>query len=86
VRLGYKLDTVDGDFGPKTFEGVKTIQKIFGLNEDGIVGPKFRAKINSSCNLVITDNEETDGEPLIQDDEQNTYSEEELNRSLERMK
>lgn len=35
--IGAKL-TVDGDFGTKTFEAIKTFQKTYGLKEDGLFG------------------------------------------------
>jgi peptidoglycan hydrolase-like protein with peptidoglycan-binding domain len=41
---GYKL-TVDGIFGKKTLEAVKSFQKKNGLKADGIVGPKTAAKL-----------------------------------------
>lgn len=37
-KLGYDV-TVDGMFGPTTEKAVKALQKIFGYNTDGIVGP-----------------------------------------------
>lgn len=39
LGAGTKL-TQDGDFGPKTVAGVKTVQHHYGLTADGIVGPK----------------------------------------------
>ena len=38
VRIGYEL-TVDGVFGPETYNIVKTFQQDHGLIVDGIVGP-----------------------------------------------
>lgn len=35
---GINRDKVDGEFGPKTQAGVKTLQKQLGLAQDGIVG------------------------------------------------
>lgn len=48
--LGY-LDTVDGAFGWSTFEAVKAFQKVNGLSNDGVVGEKTWAKINSATAL-----------------------------------
>ena len=41
---GYILK-VDGDFGTKTEEVVKSFQKANGLTDDGIVGPKTWEKL-----------------------------------------
>lgn len=36
-KLGYYIGNVDGVFGVKTLEAVKSFQKVFGITEDGIV-------------------------------------------------
>ncbi|MDR0858353.1 MAG: peptidoglycan-binding protein, partial [Oscillospiraceae bacterium] len=43
-KFGYKLE-VDGSFGPLTDTAVRNYQKSFGLEVDGIVGPKTWAKL-----------------------------------------
>ena len=37
--------TADGDFGRGTQGAVKTFQRNYGLNDDGVVGPKTLAKM-----------------------------------------
>lgn len=37
---------IDGDYGPKTENAVKAIQKAAGLGADGILGPKTVAAMN----------------------------------------
>lgn len=44
--LGETYLTVDGDFGPKTLEGVSRAQKKGGLNGSGIIGPKTLKLLN----------------------------------------
>lgn len=38
---------VDGDFGPATERNVKEFQRRAGLTDDGVVGPKTRARLKS---------------------------------------
>lgn len=45
TELGFQPG-VDGDFGPKTEEAIKSIQKKLGLSDDGIVGKDTAAAIN----------------------------------------
>jgi peptidoglycan hydrolase-like protein with peptidoglycan-binding domain len=44
-ETGHYQGEVDGKFGPQTQEAVKKFQKENGLKEDGIVGPKTKAKM-----------------------------------------
>ena len=46
-ELGYYKGSADGDFGPATEEAVKAFQKANGLTDDGKVGEKTLAKMNS---------------------------------------
>lgn len=41
----YSQLTVDGDFGPKTFEVIRQFQRQVGLTVDGVVGPMTWAKL-----------------------------------------
>lgn len=45
VKLGYRLGTLDGVFGPKTHDAVIAFQRSQGLAADGIVGPKTLAAL-----------------------------------------
>ncbi len=48
--LGYGLDA-DGDFGGRTEDAVKHLQKSFGYTVDGIVGDGTRFLVNQQINL-----------------------------------
>ena len=39
----------DGIFGPRTLDAVRTFQRIFGLNPDGIIGPLTWAALSREC-------------------------------------
>ncbi len=39
VALGYTLGAIDGHYGPKTFEALKSYQRANGLVPDGVAGP-----------------------------------------------
>ncbi|HHY83574.1 MAG TPA: hypothetical protein GX505_13000 [Clostridiales bacterium] len=43
---GYYNDKIDGKFGSNTYKAVISFQKDYGLDPDGVVGPKTRAKIS----------------------------------------
>jgi len=47
AELGYYKGSIDGWFGPKTMEAVKSFQKANGLKVDGLVGPKTKAALNA---------------------------------------
>jgi len=47
-ELGYYKGSVDGWFGPKTLEAVKSFQKAQGLKVDGLVGQKTKAALNAA--------------------------------------
>lgn len=44
--------TVDGDFGPNTFNAIKCLQKHFGLTQDGIVGPQTWGVLSQALGFV----------------------------------
>ncbi len=87
-RLGFEMGEIDGDFGPKTLEGVRWAQRRFGIEEDGMVGPEFQRKVNSSCA-----DDSGRGNPLPPEEEKDIddissgdYNKDDLNRSLNQMK
>jgi peptidoglycan hydrolase-like protein with peptidoglycan-binding domain len=47
LAQGYDLGEIDGRFGPKTEAAVKGFQGDFGLEVDGIVGPKTWDRLRS---------------------------------------
>jgi peptidoglycan hydrolase-like protein with peptidoglycan-binding domain len=47
LAQGYDLGEIDGRFGPKTEAAVKRFQGDFGLEVDGIVGPKTWDRLRS---------------------------------------
>lgn len=47
---GDKNIVVDGSFGTQTENAVKAFQRLFGLGDDGIVGPKTQAKLLEVAN------------------------------------
>jgi hypothetical protein len=68
-KLGYDLgaygpagDGIDGDFGKKTDEAVRKLQKEYGLTVDGVVGPKTWAVL---INLNDDDEADTPGDEPV---------------------
>lgn len=51
VLLGYEPGPIDGLFGPKTREAIRSFQKDSELVVDGIVGPKTRAALDAASSL-----------------------------------
>jgi peptidoglycan hydrolase-like protein with peptidoglycan-binding domain len=47
ASLGYPPGKIDGVYGPKTTDAVKSFQKAEGLVEDGVVGPKTLAALQA---------------------------------------
>jgi peptidoglycan hydrolase-like protein with peptidoglycan-binding domain len=47
LAQGYDLGEIDSRFGPKTEAAVKSFQGDFGLEVDGIVGPKTWGRLRS---------------------------------------
>lgn len=47
--------TVDGDFGPETAGAVRAFQRLFGLTEDGIVGPVTWNEIYRAYRGIVAD-------------------------------
>ncbi|MDD3363559.1 MAG: peptidoglycan-binding domain-containing protein, partial [Syntrophomonas sp.] len=45
--LGFYTNSIDGSFGPKTYNAVVNFQKSQGLKTDGVVGPKTKAALNA---------------------------------------
>ena len=50
--LGYPCGPADGIFGPKTLQSVKSFQKDFNLQVDGMVGPQTWASLISITDVV----------------------------------
>jgi peptidoglycan hydrolase-like protein with peptidoglycan-binding domain len=48
AQLGYYTNSIDGWFGPKTSEAVKSFQKAQGLKVDALVGPITKAALNAA--------------------------------------
>jgi peptidoglycan hydrolase-like protein with peptidoglycan-binding domain len=66
ASMGYYTNSIDGDYGPKTAEAVKKLQRAVGETPDGWFGPKTcpkyneklgikTSKLESKPNLIITD-------------------------------
>jgi len=50
AQRGYSLGSsgIDGDFGPATEKAVKQFQKDWGLDQDGVIGPKTWSVLTSA--------------------------------------
>jgi len=47
ASLGYWLGTADGRYGDLTVQAVTALQKVAGLDRDGLVGPRTRAALDA---------------------------------------
>ena len=47
ASLGYWLGTADGHYGDLTVQAVTALQKVAGLDRDGVVGPRTRAALDA---------------------------------------
>jgi len=52
--LGFYTNSIDGWFGPKTYNAVVNFQKSQGLKTDGIVGPITKATLNAALNEIVS--------------------------------
>ncbi len=52
--LGYYTYSIDGQFGPKTYDAVMLFQKSEGLKQDGVVGPISKAALNMAMASLPT--------------------------------
>ncbi|PKM76088.1 MAG: hypothetical protein CVU90_14295 [Firmicutes bacterium HGW-Firmicutes-15] len=50
--LGFYTNSIDGSFGPKTYNAVVNFQKSRGLKADGIVGPITKSALNVAIGIV----------------------------------
>ncbi len=48
-RLGFLVGLEDGKLGIRSDKAIKRMQKFFGVDVDGVVGPRTRALLNHSC-------------------------------------
>ena len=51
--LGFYTNSIDGSFGPKTYNAVVNFQKSQGLKMDGVVGPKTKAALNTALIGIV---------------------------------
>jgi N-acetylmuramoyl-L-alanine amidase len=60
--LGYYKAKIDGHFGWKTYNSVRSFQREFGMKVDGVVGPKTKQKLlNATKNYRAGKSAETKG-------------------------
>ncbi|MGI5921315.1 MAG: peptidoglycan-binding protein [Syntrophomonadaceae bacterium] len=51
--LGFYTRSIDGWFGPKTYDAVVSFQKVQGLKMDGVVGPKTKAALKKALTGAV---------------------------------
>lgn len=55
TRLGFYSNSIDGSFGPKTYDAVVNFQQSHGLKADGVVGPITKAALDSAMTQTSGD-------------------------------
>ncbi|MEN6326503.1 MAG: peptidoglycan-binding protein, partial [Syntrophomonas sp.] len=53
TELGFYKNSIDGWFGPKTYDAVVSFQESQGLKMDGVVGPKTRTVLNNALAGIV---------------------------------
>ncbi|PSK90514.1 peptidoglycan hydrolase-like protein with peptidoglycan-binding domain [Murinocardiopsis flavida] len=54
LKLGYWIDSADGEFGGNTKQAVYAVQKAAGLGRDGVVGPQTQAALDKGVRPKAT--------------------------------
>lgn len=52
--LGFYTLSIDGSFGPKTYDSVENFQKAKGLKVDGLVGPITKSALNAALIGIVS--------------------------------
>jgi len=54
TTLGYYSNSIDGWFGPKTYDAVISFQASQGLKKDGLVGPITKKTLNNALTGIVS--------------------------------